>query len=490
MDRARGAWTRPAWLVKAFPVNYRFPRSRPLPMLIRTTALLAALCLATSVLAAPATPPAVAGAMRPALTAPAARPTLAFPGTRLAPTGPAARPALAAPPKRPAPTIPQPPVMFYIAHGAADSCGRGCDRWIAVEGQINADAAVRFRKFITQHLKDRQLPIYLSSPGGNLEQGVFIGNMLREMSATARIGRTTVSDCGFEAQGSEVCLKLKRSGRELASALSTRNAQCNSACPYLMLGAVTREVAPDAILGVHSPKVILRYSGDGQLTREMVTAAAQRAVLRGDRLLSNYVFRMGIEGELLDVARKIKFEDMHVLTRDEIFRFGIDRREFVETPWAFENLGRPLIRKSAITRTENGKSWRTLQWRLFCLNGDQFQLEFHRQTVSTTTTAVVPVISISSGAAKPLTFAFPPTRVAGAEAWRLRMPKSSIQAMAGLPDLDLIETTNALDGRRSSHTEKLSGEGLAQSLDSFVGVCPAPKPQAPPGQDGLQNVSN
>ena len=28
---------------------------------------------------------------------------------------------------------------------------------------------------------------------------------------------------------------------------------------------------------------------------------------------------------------------MHVLTRDEIVRFGIDRRDFVETPWMFES---------------------------------------------------------------------------------------------------------------------------------------------------------
>lgn len=380
--------------------------------------------------------------------------------------------------------------MFYVAHGAADSCGRGCDRWIAVEGQINADAAIRFKQFITRHLKDRQLPIYLSSPGGNLEQGIFIGNMLREMSAVARVGRTIVSDCGFEAQGSELCLKLKRSGRELAANLSTRGAQCHSACPYLMLGAARREVAPDAILGVHSPKIVLRYSGSGQLTSEMIGAATQRAVLRGDRMLSDYFARMGIGGELLDVARKIRFEDVHVLTRDEIFRFGIDRREFVETPWAYENFGRPLIRKSAVARTESGNSWRALQWRLFCLNSEQFQLEFHRQIVSAAATSVLPVISISSGAAKPLTFAFPPTKLAGSEAWRLRLPKSSIEAMAGLSDLDLTETANALDGRRTSHAEKLSGEGLAQSLDSLAAVCHEANPPAPSGQDGLQKVSN
>ena len=398
-------------------------------------------------------------------------PVLAAPAVAPAPAASAKRPSAAAPPA--------PSVMFYIAKGAPHSCGRGCDRWIAVEGQINGDAAGRFKAFIKRHLKDRHLPMYFSSPGGNLEQAIFIGNMLRELSATARVARTVVKDCGFEAQTSDVCLKLKRSGRELAGELSTRSAQCNSACPYLILGATTREVAPDAILGVHSPKVVLRYSG-GQPTTEMVSAATQRGVLRADRLLSDYVFRMGIEGELLDVAKTIKFESMHILTRDQIFRFGIDRREFVETPWAFENLGRALIRKSALAKNEGGKSWRVLQWRLFCHNTEQFQLDFQRQI---TTAPSFATVSISSGGAKPLVFAFPPAKPAGYEVWGLRMPKSSALAIADAPQIDLIETANAPDGRRLAHPAKLSTEGLPASLANLVATCPPQKETAPLSQN-------
>jgi hypothetical protein len=403
-----------------------------------------------------------------------AAPALAAAAVAPAPANPVKRPQIAVPVKRPA--LPEgPPVTFYVAKGAPDACGRGCDRWIAVEGQINGDAAGRFKTFIARHLKDRHLPMYFSSPGGNLEQAIFIGNMLREMSATARVARTIVKDCGFEAQTSDVCLKLKRSGRDVAADLVTRNAQCNSACPYLMLGATVREVAPDAILGVHSPRVVLRSSG-GPPTREMVVAATQRGVERADRLLSTYVVKMGIEGELLDVARHTRFEDMHVLTRDEIFRFGIDRREFVETPWAFENPGRALIRKSAISRGENGTTWRTLQWRLFCANTVQFELNFQRQVTASPTLAA---ISISSGGANPFTFAYPPARPAGYEVWGLRMTKSSAQAIADLPQIDLTETAMAPDGRRLAHPEKLSTEGLGTSLASLLATCPPPKETAP-----------
>ena len=59
-------------------------------------------------------------------------------------------PALAASPAiRPAPReAPTPPMVFYVAKGAPDACGRGCDSWIAVEGEVDSGAAVRFQKFL------------------------------------------------------------------------------------------------------------------------------------------------------------------------------------------------------------------------------------------------------------------------------------------------------------------------------------------------------
>ena len=67
---------------------------------------------------------------------------------------------------RPAPRVaPTPPMTFYVARGAPDACGPGCDSWIVVEGQVDSGAAPRFRKFL-QKVRARNLPIYFSSPGG------------------------------------------------------------------------------------------------------------------------------------------------------------------------------------------------------------------------------------------------------------------------------------------------------------------------------------
>src|SRR5450756_3083571 len=105
--------------------------------------------------------------------------------------------ASAASPTRAAPReAPTPPIVFYVAKGAPDTCGPGCDSWIAAEGQIDSAAAPRFRRFLHQ-VKGGDLPIYFSSPGGNLDQALAMGAMLRERPTVARVARTLVRECGF-----------------------------------------------------------------------------------------------------------------------------------------------------------------------------------------------------------------------------------------------------------------------------------------------------
>jgi hypothetical protein len=65
-------------------------------------------------------------------------------------------------------------MTFYVAKGAPDACGRGCDSWIAVEGQVDSAAAPRFRNFF-QKVRGRNLPIYFSSPGGQSGPGAGDG---------------------------------------------------------------------------------------------------------------------------------------------------------------------------------------------------------------------------------------------------------------------------------------------------------------------------
>ena len=362
------------------------------------------------------------------------------------------------------------PMTFYIVKGAPDSCGRGCDSWIEAEGKIELDTPARF-KVILDRLRDRNLPIYFASPGGNLERAMTMGNMLHARPIVAGVGRTVVQECGSEAQDGEVCVKLKNSGRELHGELLT-NAVCASACPYFLVGATVHEVAPDAVLAIHSPKVM----PNPRRPDVPVTAAAdQRGHERVDGMAAVYLAKMGIDAELLALTKTVQFEDIHVLTRDEIARFGFDRREFVETRWRFESNGLNQLHKIAVVRRAGETSFRLLQWRVTCFDADRFALDFQRPvSVSPNFSSV----SMAGDDAIPVYFDQPRVIGSGREQWGLRLPRSGLQSLLDQPQIELAETSPAADGRRVQQTIELSNEGWADALAPLLATCPPVKGSA------------
>jgi hypothetical protein len=304
-----------------------------------------------------------------------------------------------------------------------------------------------------------------------------MGALLRERSAIARVGRAVVTECGFEAQDSDVCLDLKRSGRELHGDLWTRGAMCNSACPYLVLGAATREIAPDAALAVHSPRVVVKFRG-GVPTQEMRATAVARGLERADRLILAYIKKMGADPALLTLARTIRFEDMHVLTREEIARFGIDRRPLAETPWKFENGARGVVSKAALQIDDGETSYRPSHWRLFCFNAEQFELDFQRKATDEVSSTLA-AVSMSGAGSKPQVFTVGRSKVAGYEIWGLRMNRGSVQSLAGVSQFEFTETSQTPDGHRLAHAASFSNEGFAGALDSLLATCPPPSKSSP-----------
>ncbi len=378
-------------------------------------------------------------------------------------------PASAAPfHHRPAfPPLRQEPMTFYVVKGSADACGRGCDTWIEAEGKIESDSAARFKAFLNRQ-RDRNLPIYFSSPGGNLDQALAMGNMLHAKPLTARVGRTLVRECGFEAQDSDVCIKLKQSDRELHGDLFTSGAICASACPYLFAGAPVHEVAPDAVLAVHSVKVLLSFRG-GQPDPSAIAAADHRGHERADRLVSAYLAKVGIDAGLLGLARSVKFEDIHVLTREEIARFGLDRRDIVETPWQFESNGLNMMRKIAFARGSGETSFRLLQWRVTCFDSDSFSFDFLRPARAGA------LVAISHHGASPVYFSGPLISGTNFEQWGMRLIRSRLESLVNQPQIEMIESSLASDGRTVSQTTKLSNEGWRGAMEPLVAHCPLSK---------------
>ena len=217
--------------------------------------------------------------------------------------------------------------------------------------------------------------------------------------------------------------------------------------------------------------MVLHYSG-GPPFPEMRAAATRRGLARVDGMLMRYLVKMGAEAGLLVLASTIRFEDVHVLTREEIVRFGIDRRELAETRWAFENVGRSVVHKTLIQKNDGDKSYRTLQWRLICFNTNQFELDFQRPRA---VSSVLPSVAVPGGSAKPQYLMSASVKSSASDLWAMRMTRASIQALAEQPELDLIEASQTPDGRRVAQTAKFSSEGLATALDSLPATCPPAK---------------
>lgn len=241
-------------------------------------------------------------------------------------------------------TIPR--IEFFVVRGGPNACGPGCDRWIAAEGLIDDGAAVRLRRVLDK-LGDRKLPVFFYSPGGDTAESLAIGRLLRRRGLAAGVAVTVPVDC-LPAHEVEACSKLMRQPQPPEAALLVDGAACNSACAYAILGAVRREIAPTAQLGVHSGHSYLSFA-DPEVTQRARTQTIERGQRRIARDVQRYLADMGIDQGLFKIASETKFESMHVLTRAELFDLGIDRREVADSGWHFSDLPGSSLGSSVLT---------------------------------------------------------------------------------------------------------------------------------------------
>jgi hypothetical protein len=324
-----------------------------------------------------------------------------------------------------------PQLIIYSAKGAPNSCGPGCDRWIAIEGTIDDAAAARVERFFREQ-KDTQRPIYFHSPGGEMRQALAIGRLLRGRKAIGRVGRTVVDACPG-SQTDDACSLIKTARDEVAASITTRDATCSSSCSYLLFGAVTREVAPDAVMAVHSPKVAMEFRLNA--TEKRRQEAVAKAYDQADHLASSYIDEMGISRDLITLVDSVSFESAHVLTRQE-YRFRIDTRDFVETAWTLEKASGPYIRKFAQMK-----------------NGD--------------------VVAMRAGSERPPQFARFPARIGPYEVWTAAIASDAVKNLFAVPRLGMGQSTLLPDGKATSSFLEIETRGLERAWTQLSATCPA-----------------
>jgi hypothetical protein len=236
-------------------------------------------------------------------------------------------------------------LLIFVAEGPPNSCGPGCNRWIAIEGNFNRESAMRVRMFLS-HGKNRELPVYLHSKGGWIDEGLKTGEVLRELRVTAGVGRTSLQGCTGVATSNE-CRRLVEKGHVRSAGLRFAEATCDSSCSVALIGASQRLVDPRARIGIHRPGRTVQFSGNSKAKTDPAVVAlilrAQEERTRRDLL--EYSARMGIDPALVDLIYASPADSIRYLTRSELDRFGIINRPFYETSW----LGRDETPTAAYT---------------------------------------------------------------------------------------------------------------------------------------------
>jgi hypothetical protein len=354
-------------------------------------------------------------------------------------------------------------LAIYAAKGAPDSCGPGCDHWIAIEGKIDAGSAARVEHFFHER-RDAQRPIYFNSPGGEMRDALAIGRLLRARKVVGRVGRTVVDACPG-TQTDDACTLIKTTRDEVVASIATRGVVCGSACTFLLFGTQTREVAPDAVVAVHGAKVAMQF-------RLNVTEARREEALTklhddADRQAFAYVDEMGISRDVMTLANSISPDKFRILTRQELYNFRIDIRNVVETPWTMEKMPSPAVQKIAETRLDG--SFQKFEWRFIC--GGKMQTRLMVANELAKDASGTRVLTMVAGAAKPPQFTKIPIRVGSNEIWTTVMTAEAMKDLIAVPRLGIAQNTLLPDGQTSSTFFEIETRGLEPASTQLSTMC-------------------
>ena len=178
-------------------------------------------------------------------------------------------------------------MTFEMVSRPAECAAHGC---IVAEGAIEANTAKQFQAFVRDHKAKPGAVVVLQSPGGDLLQGLALGQEIRDAGLSTRVQAYDHGAGQFGAAG-----------------------MCASACAYVFLGGVNRTVAAGARIGVHQ----VAAAGDD---------ASALSAADGLKLMSavgDYIGRLGGNLDLIIPALRTSPWNVYWLSPAELARYDV-----------------------------------------------------------------------------------------------------------------------------------------------------------------------
>ena len=183
-------------------------------------------------------------------------------------------------------------MTFQTVKIGSGNCGDTCPVVVVANGGIEASTPSDFAAEVASlGAAGNQLTVFMSSPGGNVEAAMQLGEMFRNLHVKAVITRMDPNKPG-----------------------ARRGGYCVSACVYAMMGAVRRIAPPDAKIGLHRMSVeTIGFTGISHHTvgPDLVSKVTE------------YAERMGVSGALVASAESQVPELVHLLSYSEMSNWRI-----------------------------------------------------------------------------------------------------------------------------------------------------------------------
>jgi len=199
------------------------------------------------------------------------------------------------------------PMRFALhQEGPAEACRVNCRLLISASGMITAETPRDFDNLVRGR-DVRGATIVLDSKGGSVLGAIALGRAIRSLNLATTVGRVR-----------EQATRDSKSKR----AWVWPRAECQSMCPFVLLGGVKRTIPAEARVLVHQI-----WLGDRRDDAAAATYSAEDLVLvqRDIGRLVQYTLDMGGGAELLELALRIPpWEPMRMLSRDELRRTRLD----------------------------------------------------------------------------------------------------------------------------------------------------------------------
>lgn len=166
--------------------------------------------------------------------------------------------------------------------------------WIQASGPIDEDTLEEFLGFLEERSDWFPKRIRFDSPGGNLAEGIKLGEELRARGFSTEVGGhephpdwPNMPDWDFTRRTPGICA---------------------SACAYAFMGGVERRIDPGSRIGVHQFYSIARAEGDTGSDPVLVQEGVEQEIVS---FLLDYTLRMGIDGRVLVNAGLRGPDDMY-----------------------------------------------------------------------------------------------------------------------------------------------------------------------------------